>query len=70
MSDQATPEMKQARMSEFMKLLPLTLELAGLAKAQPGAVFNADQIEGRLMTVRTAYKLARAALKEIGETGV
>lgn len=72
MSDQptATPEVKQARMSEFMKLLPLTLELAGLPKAATGAVYTPDQIEGRMMTVRTAYKLARNALKEIGENGV
>lgn len=69
MSDQVTPEMKQARMTEFMKLLPLTLELAGLPKAEGGRLFSSDQIEARIMTVRSAYKLARSLLKEIGEGG-
>jgi len=54
-------------MTEFMKLLPLTLELAGLPKADPLRPYTADQIEGRVMSVRTAFKAARALLKEIGE---
>ena len=67
MSDAAvTPEMKQARMTEFMKLLPLTLELAGLPKAT-GTLYNNDQMEARIMSIRTAYKLSRNLLKEIGE---
>jgi hypothetical protein len=60
-------ELKQGRMTEFMKLLPLTLELAGLAKADAGRPFTGDQIEGRVMSVRTAFKAARALLKEVGE---
>jgi hypothetical protein len=60
-------ELRQGRMTEFMKLLPLTLELAGLPKADPLRPYTADQIEGRVMSVRTAYKAARALLKEIGE---
>jgi hypothetical protein len=66
MSEQATPEMKQARMTEFMKLLPLTLEIAGLPKAS-GNLFTSDQMEGRIMSIRTAYKQARNLLKEVGE---
>lgn len=67
MSEQpVSPEMKQGRMTEFMKLLPLTLELAGLPKATTN-LFLADQMEARLMSIRTAYKLARNLLKEIGE---
>jgi hypothetical protein len=60
-------ELKQGRMTEFMKLLPLTLELAGLPKADPLRPFTADQIEGRIMSVRTAFKAARSLLKEVGE---
>lgn len=63
-------ELKQGRMTEFMKLLPLTLELAGLPKADPVRPYTTDQIEGRVMSVRAAYKAARALLKEIGETGL
>ena len=69
MEQPASNELKQSRMTEFMKLLPLTLELAGLAKADPNRPFTADQIEGRVMSIRTAFKAARALLKEIGETG-
>ena len=66
MNEQVTPEMKQARMTEFMKLLPLTLEIAGLPKAT-GSLYTSDQMEGRVMNIRTAYKLARSLLKEVGE---
>ncbi|MFO0805335.1 MAG: hypothetical protein U0791_19700 [Gemmataceae bacterium] len=67
--NEATPEVKQARMTEFMKLLPLTLELAGLPRSGEGRLYTADQIEARVMSVRAAYKQARALLKELGETG-
>jgi hypothetical protein len=65
--DQPASTDKQARMTEFVKLLPLTVELAGLPKADPNRPFTADQIEGRVMSLRTAYKAARALVKEIGE---
>lgn len=67
MDQPSTPEQRQARMTEFMKMLPLTLELAGLPKADPARPFTADQLEGRVMSVRAAYKAARALLKEVGE---
>lgn len=70
MEQEATPEMKQNRMTEFLKLLPLTLELAGLAKADPARPFTPDQIEGRALSVRTAFKAARTLIREIGEKGV
>jgi hypothetical protein len=68
MSD-VSPDVKQARMTEFMKLLPLTLELAGLPRSSEDRLFIADQIEARVMSVRAAYKQARSLLKEIGEGG-
>jgi hypothetical protein len=69
MSDAVTPEVKQARMTEFVRLMPLIVELAGLSKAAPGAVFTPDQIEGRAMTIRAAYKIARNLIKDVGENG-
>ncbi|MBX9628690.1 MAG: hypothetical protein K2X82_33145 [Gemmataceae bacterium] len=66
MSEPATPDVKQARMTEFMRLLPLTLELAGLPRVT-GTLYTADQMEARVMSIRTAYKLARNLLKEVGE---
>lgn len=66
MSEPATPDVKQARMTEFMRLLPLTLELTGLPRVT-GTLYTADQMEARVMSIRTAYKLARNLLKEVGE---
>lgn len=70
MSEAVTPEVKSSRMKEFMSLLPLTIEIAGLPRATPERLFNSDQMEGRVLSLRTAYKLARALVTEIGETGV
>lgn len=67
--EQASNEMKQSRMTEFLKLLPLTVELAGLPKGEPGRAFTSDQIEGRAMTIRAAYKTARNMVRDIGEGG-
>ena len=70
MADDVTPELRQQRMKEFMTMLPLTIELAGLAKAAAGTLFNEGQMEARIISIRNAYKMARQLLKEIGETGV
>ena len=70
MDQPVSNELKQSRMTEFMKLLPLTAELAGLSKADPARPFTPDQLEGRVMSLRAAFRAARALLKEVGETGV
>ena len=70
MDQPVSNELKQGRMTEFMKLLPLTLDLAGLPKADPLRPFTADQVEGRVMSVRAAFKAGRALLKEVGESGL
>ncbi len=70
MSVEVTAEVKQARMKEFMQLLPLTMELAGLPKCHPDRLFTSDQIEARILSVRTAYRLARGLVVEVGETGI
>ena len=67
MADDIRPEIKQTRMKEFMQLLPLTIELAGLPQAGPAQLFSTDQMEARVMTIRNAYKLARQFLREVGE---
>ena len=70
MADEITPEVRQQRMKEFVSMLPLTLELAGLPKCAPGTLFNDGQMEVRVTVVRNAYKLARQLVKDMGETGV
>ena len=67
MAEETTPELRQTRMKEFMSLLPLTMELAGLPKSQLGTIFTEGQMEVRVLNIRAAYKLARTLVKEIGE---
>ena len=38
---------QQQKVREFMQLLPLTLEIAGLARAEPGHHFTDGQLEVR-----------------------
>ncbi len=53
----------QQKYRQFLDLLPLTLSLAGLPPSE-GRLFGEDQIEARAITVRTAYRVARATAKE------
>ncbi len=61
----AAPEKQQRRAAEFMQLLPLTLELAGLPKSEHGKYYSEEQIQARAITLRHAYKVARQALIEV-----
>jgi hypothetical protein len=56
---------QQQKISEFMRLLPLTLEIAGLPHCELGRHFNEDQMGVRATTLRTAYKVARQLLLEV-----
>lgn len=65
-----TPEggdRQQMKLREFMSLLPLTIELAGLPKAEAGRYFTEGQMEVRVNAIRNAYKLARQLLVEIAK---
>ena len=50
---------QQLKIREFMSLLPLTLELAGLPRAEAGRYYNEGQIEARATTIKSAHKIAR-----------
>jgi hypothetical protein len=52
-----------AQARQFRSLLPATIALAGLPLSE-ARLFTQDQIEARSMTVRTAYRVARATTKE------
>ncbi len=56
---------QQQKISEFMRLLPLTLEIAGLPISELGRNFNEDQMGVRANTLRTAYKVARQLILEM-----
>jgi hypothetical protein len=57
---------QQQKINEFLRLLPLTLEIAGLPHSQPGqAHYNDGQMEMRAMTLRNAYKFARQLIVDV-----
>lgn len=56
---------QQQKINEFMRLLPLTIELAGMPRSELGRNFNSDQMEVRANTIRTAYKLARQIVLDV-----
>jgi hypothetical protein len=58
---------QQQKVREFMSLIPLTLELAGLPRAEPGRYFTEGQMEARATTLRTAYKIARQIVLEVAK---
>lgn len=58
---------QQQKVREFMSLLPLTTEIAGLARAEPGHYFNEGQMEARAMTLKSAYKIARQIVLDISK---
>jgi hypothetical protein len=60
-----TGEQQQRRYREFLDLLPLTLALAGLPVSEVGKYFREDQIEGRVFTLRHAYRAARQFAREV-----
>ncbi|MGH7225849.1 MAG: hypothetical protein ACRELF_21735, partial [Gemmataceae bacterium] len=59
MSSEGSIDRQQQRVTEFLRLLPLTLEIAGLPKSEVGRPFNEGQMELRANTLRAAYKFAR-----------
>ena len=56
---------QQQKISEFMRLLPLTIEIAGLPRSELGRNFNEDQMGVRSNTLRNAYKIARQLILEM-----
>ncbi|WP_165231206.1 hypothetical protein [Aquisphaera insulae] len=58
-----TPPDLQQKYRQFLDLLPLTIALAGLPPSE-GRLFGEDQIEGRGMTIKMAYRQARTIAKD------
>jgi hypothetical protein len=58
---------QQQKVQEFLRLLPLTLAVAGMPDAEPGRHLNEGQMEARATTIRTAYKVARQILVDIAK---
>lgn len=60
-------EKQQAKLREFMQLLPLTAELAGLPRSEAGRYYSEEQIQARAITLRHAFKVAREVLMELSK---
>ena len=60
----ADPNDQQRRYREFLDLLPLTVAIAGLPESEKGKLLNEDQMEFRVSTLKTAYRMARRFAKE------
>jgi hypothetical protein len=58
---------QQLKVQEFMRLLPLTLAVAGLPDAESGRHFNEGQMDARAITLRSAYKVARQIILDIAK---
>ena len=67
MSNEVSADRQQQKVTEFMRLLPLTLEIAGLPHAEPGRHFNEGQMEVRVTTLKLAYKLARQLILDVAK---
>ena len=61
----AETDRQQQKVQEFMKLLPLTLAVAGLPESEHGKYFNEGQMDARATSIKTAYKIARQIILEI-----
>jgi hypothetical protein len=58
---------QQQKVAEFLRLLPLTMEIAGLPHGEAGKYFTEGQMEVRVSSLRTAYKLARQLVLEVAK---
>jgi len=58
-------QQSQQRINDFLRLLPLTCEIAGLPRAELGRPFNEDQMGVRINSLKTAYKFARQLIVDI-----
>ncbi|HEY7425498.1 MAG TPA: hypothetical protein VH682_14805 [Gemmataceae bacterium] len=67
MSSDVPIDRQQQKVAEFLRLLPLTAEIAGLPKSEPGRHFNEGQMEVRATTLKLAYKLARQLILDVAK---
>ena len=61
------PDRQQQKIKEFLTLLPLTIELAGLPESEHGKYYSESQLEARATTIRMAYKVARQVLQDVAK---
>jgi hypothetical protein len=67
MSSEVSVDRQQQKVTEFLRLLPLTMEIAGLPKSEVGRYFNEGQMEVRVSTLKLAYKMARQLILDVAK---
>jgi hypothetical protein len=67
MSTDPNAPQQQLKQKEFMQLLPLILELAGLPHSEVGRNYTPEQIEVRAITLKHAYKVARQLILDVSK---
>jgi hypothetical protein len=58
---------QQQKVQEFLRLLPLTLAVAGLPETEAGRHLTEGQMEARATSIRAAYKVARQIILEVAQ---
>jgi len=58
---------QQQEMRNFMSLLPLTLEIAGLPSTEAGRFLNEGQMEVRATALKNAYKVAKKVVRDVAK---
>ncbi len=67
MSSEVPIDRQQQKVTEFLRLLPLTVEIAGLPQSDLGRHFNDGQMELRANTLKLAYKFARQVILDVAK---
>ncbi|MBL8826315.1 MAG: hypothetical protein JNM18_04970 [Planctomycetaceae bacterium] len=62
-------EQLKRRYREFMDLLPLTIQLAGLGPNTGPRALTPEQMEARASTIMNAYKVAKQTIREVIKGG-
>ncbi|MGD9722804.1 MAG: hypothetical protein AB7O59_15830 [Pirellulales bacterium] len=57
-------ETLKRRYREFLDLMPLTINIAGLPKSESPYNFSAEQMEIRIHTLAIAFRLARQLARD------
>lgn len=58
---------QQQEMRNFMSMLPLTIEIAGLPATESGRYLNEAQMEIRANNLKNAYKIAKKVVRDVAK---
>jgi hypothetical protein len=58
---------QQQKVQEFLRLLPLTLAVAGLPESDHGKHLTEGQMDARATSIKSAYKIARQIILDIAK---